>query len=224
MSDVDRTSRAADPVETHAADLAARLRGPARAKARMVREIRDGLYDTVAAHTERGTRPELAAQRAVREFGTPEELAPSCQQELTIIQARRTARVLALTVPLPLGMWWLSGGTGSDVGGNQLPRTVELFAALPAGVWLAAVLLAVATYLATGPLSRWLPTPHRLPTVIAWTGSIAATAMGTLTLLLVLASPWSASWPQVAVAGALVAVPHGLVAASARACRRCVTA
>lgn len=52
------TAPGADPVEAcaeeYAAALAGALRGPARAKARMVEEIRDGFADTVTAHAGAG--------------------------------------------------------------------------------------------------------------------------------------------------------------------------
>ena len=92
-------------IEDYVDELATELRGPPRAKARMIREIRDGLTDTVAARTDAGQPPEEAARHAVREFGTPAEVAPSCQWELTVAQTRRTALVLLVTVPVLLACW-----------------------------------------------------------------------------------------------------------------------
>lgn len=210
--------RPADPIEDYAASLAAALHGPARAKARLVEEIRDGLADTVAAHTGTGTPYRLAARRAVREFGTPEELVPSCQRELTIAQARHTAGAVALTGPFLMLCWYLI--LTADPG-RHLPRPAQLLALHLAGVAAAAALLAAVTLVATGALARRLPTPHRLPLAVAWTGTTAGAAMALATLTLAASAPLAANWPLIAFAGALTAASHGVVASSARACRRC---
>ncbi|WP_317985757.1 MULTISPECIES: hypothetical protein [unclassified Streptomyces] len=57
----------ADPVKKYIADLTAALHGPARAKARMIEEIRDGLTETVAAHIRGGSTPTRAADDVLRE-------------------------------------------------------------------------------------------------------------------------------------------------------------
>lgn len=68
---MNATGRQADPVEDYIAALTAALHGPARIKTRMIEEIRDGLADTVTAHTREGMAYQRAAHQAVREFGTP---------------------------------------------------------------------------------------------------------------------------------------------------------
>ncbi|MEO3749941.1 permease prefix domain 1-containing protein [Streptomyces sp. B6B3] len=209
-----------DPVEEYVATLSAALLGPARAKARMIEEIRDGLADTVAAHADDGLPERRAAERAVREFGTPDELVPSCQRELTIAQARHTGRVAALTAPFLIACWYLTGISGHQEAG-PLPRTAQFLAVSLAGVAIVAALLAAATPVATGTLARWLPTPRRLPLVVAWAGTTAGAAMALATLALVIAALLATNWPLLAAAGALAAASHGAVATSARACRRC---
>ncbi|ONK11395.1 permease prefix domain 1-containing protein [Streptomyces sp. MP131-18] len=206
-----------DPVEEHAAALSAALHGPPRAKARMVREIRDGLADSVAAHAALGLPYRRAAEEAVREFGAAEELAPACQRELTIAQTRRTAGVVAVTSPFLIACWYL-------IVGAELPPAARLTAALLAAVAAGAALLAAGTLAATGALARRLPTPDRLPLAVAWTGTVASVAMALATLTLAVAGAASAAWPLLALAGALTVTSHGLVAASARACRRCARA
>jgi hypothetical protein len=104
----------------YAATLAAGLHGPARVKARLIEEIRDGLVDAIAAHTRDGVPYERAAHEAVREFGTGHELVPSCQRELTIVQTRDTARAVALTVPFLIAGWSLIWTAGHDQ--HWLPR------------------------------------------------------------------------------------------------------
>jgi hypothetical protein len=213
---VNAISRRADPVEDYAAALAAALHGPARVKARMVEEIRDGLTDAVAAHTREGLPYQRAADQAVREFGTTDELVPSCQRELTIIQTRRTARVLALTVPFLIACRHLIWTADHDQDWQLRLLAVHL-----AGVAATAALLAAATLAVTGTLARWLPTPHRLPLVVAWTGTTTGVAMAIATLALAIASALATDWPLMALAGALTAGSHAVVAASARACRQC---
>ncbi|WP_431042893.1 permease prefix domain 1-containing protein [Streptomyces sp. P1-3] len=214
------TGPAADPVEGYVATLTAALHGPARAKARLIGEIRDGLADTVAAYTDDGLPRQQAVHQAVREFGTAEELVPSCQRELTIAQAQHTARAVALTVPLLIACWYPIWATGHG-GAWRLAGAAQLLAASLAGVAAAAALLALATLAATGALARRLPTPRRLPLAVAWTGTTASVAMAFSALMLATATPLSANWPLVALAGVLTAASHGGVAASARACRRC---
>ncbi|WP_030744807.1 permease prefix domain 1-containing protein [Streptomyces sp. NRRL F-5135] len=212
--------RRADPVEEYAATLAAALRGPARAKARMVEEMRDGLADAAEAHTRQGTPRRRAVDLAVREFGTVDEVAPSCQRELTVAQTRHTARTVVLSAPLLIVCWYplLAAGDGP---GRELPGPARLLAVQLAGVAAVAALLAVVTLAATGPLARRLPVPRGLPLAVAWTGTTAGVAMVLATLTLAIASPSAGNWPLITFACGLTAVAHGMVAASARMCRVC---
>jgi len=216
---VNASSRHADPIEDYVAALTALLRGPARAKARLVEEIRDGLTDA-AAHTHERMPYERAAREAVREFGCPEEIAPSCQRELAIVQARQTARAVALTVPVLLACWYLIWTAGPGQGW-QLPRTVQLLAVQLAGVAAAAAMLAAAALAATGTLARRLSTPRRLPLAVAWTGTTAAVAMALAALTFAIASLLAADWPLIALACVFAIASHAVVAASARTCRQC---
>ncbi|MFJ8078334.1 permease prefix domain 1-containing protein [Streptomyces sp. NPDC096176] len=209
-----------DPVEEHVRELTAALHGPARAKARMIQEIRDGLTDTVEAHSHGGVPYRSAAQQAVREFGTVDQLVPSCQRELTIAQARHTARAVALTAPFLITCWYLSW----TVNHGQtwlLPRTAQLLAVHLAGVATVAAVLAAVTLAVTGKLARRVDTPRRLPLAVAWTGTTASVAMALATLALATAAVLATHWPLLAFAGTLAAASHAGVAASARACRRC---
>jgi hypothetical protein len=186
----------------------------------MIEEIRDGLTDAAAAHAGGGMPHQRAAHQAVREFGTTDELAPGCQRELAIAQTRHTARAVALTVPFLIACWHLIWTADHDQDWH-LPHMTQLLAVPLAGVAATAALLAAATLAATGTLARWLPTPHRLPLVVAWTGTTVGVAMAIAMLALVTASPLAANWPLIALAGALTAASHVVVAASARACRQC---
>ncbi|WP_230424498.1 permease prefix domain 1-containing protein [Prauserella cavernicola] len=190
-------------VEAHAAELAASLHGPEKVRTRLVDEIREGLADTIAAHTREGEPPEGVFERAVREFGTPAELAPSCQRELTVAQTRRTSLTVALAVPVVLAAWSLAWGAS----------------AVALAVGIVGVVLALGTLAATGSVARGLPVPGWLPLVAAWSGTIAGVAVVPTTLALALTS--AASWPLVLLASVLAVVAHGVVAGSARTCRRC---
>lgn len=219
MNDANGTGTAPrDPVADHVATLSAALYGPVRAKSRMLQEIRDGLTDTVEAHTRDGLPHDEAALLAVREFGTPEELAPSCQRELTIAQTRRTALSVALTVPLLIACWHLIWTAGQ---GWQLQHTGQLLAVQLAAVAAVAALLAAAALAATGAPARRLRTPERLPLAVAWAGTTAGVAMVVATLALAVLSPLTTNWPLVTLAAMVTALSHGVVASSARACRRC---
>ncbi|WP_447039236.1 permease prefix domain 1-containing protein [Streptomyces sp. DSM 118878] len=205
-----------DPIEEYVRELTAALHGPPNAKSRLVEEMRGGLLDTAAAHAAAGAPEDDAARLAVRDFGTVEDLAPACQHELTIAQARHTARTVALTAPFLLTCWHLSrAGDPQALAWQTLAAHLALIATL-------AALLAAAALAATGPLARRLPTPHGLPRAVAWTGTTASGAMAVATLSLAIAAALATNWPLLAAAGALAAASHAVVATSARACRRCV--
>ncbi|QXJ22912.1 hypothetical protein AGRA3207_003992 [Actinomadura graeca] len=211
-----------DPVEELVSGLSARLQGPGRLKARMLEEVRDGLADAVADLTDDGPgepadpgRADRAVCRAVREFGTVEEIAPAFQRELTIAQARHTARTVALAVPFLLACWYLVETS------RHLPGPVQILAAHLGGVAASTALLAAASLAATGALARRLPVPDRLPLVMAWTGTTACVALAVSALTLTGASIMAADWPLTLLTGALTLVAHARIAASARACRHC---
>ncbi|WP_432145219.1 permease prefix domain 1-containing protein [Streptomyces sp. bgisy084] len=209
-----------DPVEEYVTTLKAALRGPAKAKSRMVGEVREGLTETVAALTREGVPYALAVRQAVEEFGSADDLADSCQRELTIAQARHTARAVALTAPFLIACWYLVQNAG-NIQDSQVPRTAQWLAVHLASVSGAAVLLAAATLATTGTLARWLPTPHRLPLTIAWTATTASASMAVATLALATASVLAENWLLTAAAGTLAALSHAVIAGSARACRQC---
>ncbi len=213
------TAPCVDPVEDYLATLTTSLHGPARAKAAMMREVRDGLVDAVEAQTRFGVPWAQAARRAVRDFGAADEIAPSFQRELTIAQTRRTARAAAVTVPVLVVCQVLV----HVAAGNPDWRLGALAVHL-AAVATASGLLAVTALVATGPLTRLLPTPHRLPSAVAWTASAAAIGMALAAVALGVTSALSTDWPLTALACVLATAAHGVVAASARDCRQCARA
>ncbi|MTE19889.1 hypothetical protein F0L17_12335 [Streptomyces sp. TRM43335] len=209
-------------VEEYARALASALHGPARARERLVAEIRAGLADTVEAHVDGGVPRDRALASAVREFGTVAELAPACRRELTVAQARHTARTVLLTAPLPAVCWYLVALAHGS--GHHPPRAVQVPVVSFAGVAIVTALFALAVLAATGPLARRLPTPRRLPLAAAWTGTAAGASLALATLALAVSSPLATHWPPVALAGVLTAVSHAAVAVSSRACRACARA
>ncbi|WP_137991469.1 permease prefix domain 1-containing protein [Streptomyces vilmorinianum] len=212
---------AGDAIEEYVVELTGTLHGPTQAKTRLIEEIRDGLADTAEALTHEGLAYADAVRHAVRDFGTPGELAPACQRELTIAQARHTARSVVLTAPLLIACWYTLLGTGAAAGHDgPLQRTAHLLAVCLAGAAGGAALLAAATLAATGALARRLPTPHRLPLVVAWAGTTTSVAMALAALTLAVAALMAANWPLIALACSLAAASHALTAPSARACRR----
>ncbi|TDC27704.1 hypothetical protein E1265_00925 [Streptomyces sp. 8K308] len=218
-ADAADAAGATDPLDAYVAELAAELHGPAPAKARLLTEIRDGLADTVAAYARNGTPRGRALDLALREFGTPAELAPDCQRELTFAQVRHTARTVALAAPVLLAGWFLSWQAGGAAGG--LARAAQLLAGGLIAVAVVAALPAAAVLAATGPLAHRLPVPDRLPALAAWTGTVSALAAGAAGLTLAVGAPLTATWPLLVLTAALAVGSHTRMAASARLCRRC---
>lgn len=211
----------ADPIADYEAALTDVLHGPGGPKARMIEELRDGLADTAEAHVREGTPYGQAARLAIREFGTVEEIAPAAQRELTIAQARHTARAVTLTAPFLIACWYLARTSGFPDAAGHLPHAARMAAMSLAGVAIVAALLAATLLAATGTLARRLPTPRRLPLAVAWAGTTTSVAMAVATPALAVAAALTADWPLLALAGALSAASHAVVAASARASRRC---
>ncbi|MES4900965.1 MULTISPECIES: hypothetical protein [unclassified Streptomyces] len=207
-----------DPIEEHVAALGAALHGPARIKARMLTEARDALTDAAADIADGGSPDGRAARQAVEDFGSVEETAPAFQRELTIAQARDTARRVALIAPFLILCWYVMAIVDR---GRGLPYSVEVLAAHVGGVATAAALLAAASLAATGVLARWLPTPRRLPLVVAWTGTAAGVAMAISAVTFTTASALAGNWLVSAGVGVITIASHIRIAASARACRQC---
>ncbi|GGV10141.1 hypothetical protein GCM10010182_32460 [Actinomadura cremea] len=199
-------------VDEHLAALDGALRGPARAKARMLTEVRDGLTDARDALADAGLPAGDAERRAVRDFGTVAEVAPSFQHELTIVQARRTALAAALSAPVLLLCWWTAG---SDTG------VLAYAARLVGGVAAVAALLCAGCLAATGAWARRLPVPRGLPVTVAWAGTTAGAALGVSAVALTVASAPTANPPLALLIAVLTLAFHAKVASSARACRHC---
>ncbi|WP_433325884.1 permease prefix domain 1-containing protein [Spirillospora sp. CA-294931] len=196
-------------IDAYAETLASALHGPSKAKARIVQDIREGLTDTVEAHKTQGATHTQATKSALEEFGTPEDLTPTCQRELTIAQTRKTAQALALAVPVLTTCTYL---THLAAPGMAIPLiTLTALSAL----------MAATTFTATGTLSRRLPTRDRFPLLVAWTSTTAAITMGITAIALALTAALTTNWPLIAAAGALTAISHAAVANASKTCRLC---
>lgn len=212
-----------DPVAAYTAGLAASLRGPRRAKERMVREIGEGLRDAAEPYRTAGGDLSAAVERAIAEFGHPHDLVPDCQRELTIRQTRDTAGRLALCVPVLLVGWhllWVGAASGAW----------RVAAIALAAVTALGALEAVVALVLTSRIGRTLPTPPHLPAVTAWTASVTSIAMLLATASLAVGVGGSgrgegggggAALGPLVLAVAAAVVGHAVVAGSARACRRC---
>ncbi|GAA1303219.1 hypothetical protein OG298_44840 (plasmid) [Streptomyces sp. NBC_01005] len=209
-----------DPIEAHLADLTATLHGPARLKTQMVDELREGLLDTMRELSPDAEPDRDAARQAIREFGPVAELAPSFQRELTITQARHTARTVMLIIPCLLVCWYLVE-LSTRAAGHRLPDPLQVVVAHLGGLAALTALLAAVSLSVTGTLARRLPLPQQLPLVVAWTGTTAAVALGLSALTLITAAVFATNWPLTAAACLITIVFHARIAASARACRHC---
>lgn len=209
----------ADPVAAYTEALAASLRGPRRAKERMLTEIGEGLRDAAEPYRLAGSDPATAVERAIDEFGRPHELVPDCQRELAVRQTRNTAGRLALCVPALLVCWHLLW-IGAASGGWRV-TAIALAAVTALGALEAAAALVL-----TGRLGRGMRTPSRLPVVTAWTATVASVAMllatGALAVgALVVDAAGALTLGPLLLAGLAAVVAHAVVAGSARACRAC---
>lgn len=220
-------------VEDYLAEVGARLPGPARERADIIAELRDGLLDAVDAYRDAGLDPADmadAAAAAIGEFGDPGRIAAAFGPGLALSQARRVALTLLVTGPL-VGLLWGTAATASHIGSRHVPPW-HWVGALPGSLMVfplaAAIAIAVWTALftvaATGRATRWLPDRPRLaPGTAAVAGFGAAAA--DVALFVLLAS-------QLTVApGVLAAAPAAAAAAASatrlflagRAARRCLT-
>lgn len=96
-------------IDDYMTALEGALRGPRRAKADLLAEVRDGLTDAAAAHERTGLGRQASQRQAVQEFGAVGEIAPGYQAELGLAQGLRTALlVLSVLAAQPLA-WGMAG-------------------------------------------------------------------------------------------------------------------
>jgi len=219
-------------VEDYLAEVAARLPGPARARAGIIAELRAGLLDAADARRAAGLPAAAADAGAVAEFGDPRQVAAAFQPGLALIQARRVALTLLATGPL-IGLLWAATAVASHIGIRHAPPWQWAGAppgsliAFPLGAaaFVIAVWTALFTIAATGRATRWLPDRPRLAPGSAAIAGLGAAAAD-LTLFVLLASQLAAApgalAPAPAAAAALASLTRLILAG--RAARRCLTA
>jgi hypothetical protein len=156
---VTASADAESKLATYLGDLARYLYGPRRRREAILAELRDGLDEATADHTDAGLPADRAADAAIAEFGGAQAVADSFAGELSTAYARRTIAWFIATGPL-VGIWWLL------LLQPQPWRTglIGLLIAISVVPLIAiAVATAAATLATTGRLMRWLPesSPHR---------------------------------------------------------------
>lgn len=206
------TAHSDQVIARYLAELAVRLHGPRRLRARILTEIHDSLTDAVDARVGTGTPPGIASAAAVNEFGDPATVARSFAGELATASARHTIAAFILTGPL-VGIWWLLllHPDPWRVG------ALAMVAAIPAVPLVAiAVITAAAAFARTGKLTRWLPETSPRDTITAVIAIAALCMAGDLTVLSTLAAK--------ILAGSTVNPSLALIAASASTLRIAVTA
>lgn len=129
-------------IEDYLSALATRLPGSRRARNAVLDELRDGLSELAARYRDNGRPSRAAAEAAVADFGTVDQVAAAFAGELVTRQARQIIAALIVTGPF-VGVWWLLLLTPAGV-----PALPLIGAAVLTG------LLVLAT---TGGLTRWLP-------------------------------------------------------------------
>jgi hypothetical protein len=110
--------------------------------ASIVDELADGLTETYGFYLSRGLSAEAAAEAAVQEFGSPEEILAGFAR---VNPARRAARRLLGLGPV-VGGCWVAALVTSRVWPGPLPARVGVSLALLASIGLLAVAALVRRY------------------------------------------------------------------------------
>lgn len=193
-------------IEGYLREMAHDLVAPAAARAAVIREIGDGLLESVASYRERGLPEAEAARAAIAEFGEPRTIAAAFQRELGARRARRSALTLMTSGPI-VGIAWLIG-----VAATSLPPAERHLS----GPWWALPLVGVAivvgipglivTIVATGRIGLRLALPPGLPTKAMSIASVASVAAdGTMLTIAALALSMTSASPSLPLAPAVAA-------------------
>ncbi|GAA1775487.1 permease prefix domain 1-containing protein [Luedemannella helvata] len=204
-------------IDDYVAGLGRRLVGPARLKAELLAEARDGLTDAAEAHEAGGLDPAAARRRAIDEFGGYAAVAPAYQVELAAAQGRSTALILAaalVALRLVAPLVW----SGGDVA--WVASLVGAFDTLA----VAGALGAGAILLAYGPAGRRLGDPVRLTRLVG-RSTLVFLAVHGLAGVLVMASvavraPAAFAWPPALGVAVAMWLGYGFAARCAWRCLR----
>ncbi|HEV2452404.1 MAG TPA: permease prefix domain 1-containing protein [Streptosporangiaceae bacterium] len=182
------------PIDGYLRQVAARMPGPAQARADILAELRSGLLDAADAHRSAGLPARAAAAAAITEFGDPGQVADAFRPHLAMKQARRVCLTLVVTGPL-VGLLWTVAGLASHITIRHAPPwqwpgapplSIGVFPVVVTAL-IITVWSALATIAATGRLARWLPIGPRIAAATAATTGFAATTVD-LAVLALLAS------------------------------------
>ena len=172
----------ADPIAEYTTTLARALYGPRRTRRSMIAEAREGLSDAAAAYRDGGVAPERAAELAVRDFGSVDEIAPEFQDELTARQGRWAAVMIALVFPAMLMVWSFIQSSGMMGPGTYPPKDViVLIARIEDVMSLVTAATALVLFVAT---FRRSARPRLLTRAIGVTGAAGAAICGGLPVVM----------------------------------------
>jgi hypothetical protein len=141
-------------IDRYVDDLDRELVGTRRAKADLVREARHHLEDARTSYQEAGHPPSDAADLAIRDFGTLNEVRAAYQTELSLAAAERTSLLVVATLLLQALIWtdgapWVRADhPGADLA-HALDLAVESFGGL-------CMLAAAVTALGCRVGTRWV--------------------------------------------------------------------
>jgi hypothetical protein len=209
-------------IEEYVDTLGRRLRAPRRAKADVMREVRHSLDDAAEAYVGAGLAPQVAARRAVVEFGTVDDLVPAYQAELTALSvrglARRATAVAALLVAGADLMW-----RGAPWTGPAPPAGYQLLSGALDLLWVlcgagAASTLAILFWRARRGRAM---SPRLARTATAGlAGSLALALLAGATVLIWSLSIWRAAltWPPMVVGLLVLVGSYAWLGAALRDC------
>lgn len=204
-------------IAAYTAALRSRLRGPARHRASLVAEARDGLEDAAEAYRAGGLDDAAAQRQAVADFGTLPEVLPAYQAELGVVQGRRVATVLALGSPLMHLASELTWRYQPSVVAWQPPSSYRLLAdVVDVGSYLIAA-AAVLALVGFGVGSRWLGTARLVRVVAGGALAVVTTSLLSGLALTLFAPHLTVSWQTVAQGVASYAI-FGYTAWAAARC------
>jgi len=202
------------------AELGRLLHGPRRVKGRLIRDAADGFDDTVDAFRAAGIDAGQARSLAVARFGTPGQLAAAYQAELDTVQARRTAMLVAMTLPAMFAMWHVAWNL-DPYQTWEIPILPLLLAqgaasfGVGASVRCGLVALRPRTRVARLPLNK-LP-----PDQIAFLARVQLAAMIAAVTVMTAAVPATVLWPPLMLPTGLTIGLLATLGLSARRTGRC---
>ncbi|RSM54338.1 hypothetical protein DMH03_36545 [Amycolatopsis sp. WAC 01376] len=173
-------------IDGYIGDLGRRLNGPARAKADLLTEAKDGLIDAAEAYREGGAEEAEAERRAVADFGPATVIARDYQAELALRGDIGTLWKVIVGVPLFQVGWELARvWTYGDWGNVAEPPGWYLSVVDLSGVFVvASPVIGAAALLGARRLGRRLD-GTRLARFARWT--LVAAAIANLVAMLLLA-------------------------------------